>query len=75
MKKSARRVKYSDHLNTGIVLYSHPPNTRPSGIRMVIFRTLFKSGFQMVKWHNLAAILFLAYENRTFFVRFSNGEN
>jgi hypothetical protein len=25
--------------------YSEPPNTRPSGIQMVIFRTLFKSGF------------------------------
>jgi hypothetical protein len=33
--------------------YSDPPNTRPSGIRMVIFRTLFGSGFQMVKGSHL----------------------
>jgi hypothetical protein len=35
---------------------------RTAGIRMVIFRTLFVSGFRMV----LAAILFLPFENRTF---------
>jgi hypothetical protein len=29
--------------------YSEPPNTGLSGIRMVIFQTLLKSGFQMVK--------------------------
>jgi hypothetical protein len=32
-----------------IILYSEHPNTGPSGIRMVIFRTLFVSGFRMVK--------------------------
>jgi hypothetical protein len=36
------------------MLYNELPNTGLSGIRMVIFRTVFKSGFQMV----LAAILF-----------------
>jgi hypothetical protein len=36
------------------VKYSEPPNTGLSGIQMVIFRTVFKSGFQMV----LAYILF-----------------
>jgi hypothetical protein len=40
--------------------YSRPPNTEPSDIRMVIFRTLFITGFQMV-----AAILFLPFEIRT----------
>ena len=34
-------------------LYSEQLNTRPSGIQMVIFRTLFVSGFRMA----LAAIL------------------
>jgi hypothetical protein len=34
-------------------LYSEPPNTGLSGIRLVIFRTLFVSGFLM----DLAAIL------------------
>jgi hypothetical protein len=29
--------------------YSDPPDTGPSGIRMIIFWTLLKSGFQMVK--------------------------
>jgi hypothetical protein len=40
--------------------YSTPPNTGLSGIRMVIFRTIFLSGFQMV-----SAILFLLFEIRT----------
>jgi hypothetical protein len=39
--------------------YSIPLNTEPSGFRMVTFRTLFLSGFQM------AAILFLPFENWT----------
>jgi hypothetical protein len=43
------------------LLYSEPTNTGPSGIRMVIFRTLFVSGFRMA----LAAILFFPFENRT----------
>jgi hypothetical protein len=42
------------------IKYSNPPNTGLSGIQMVIFRTLFVSGFQMV-----AAILFLSFEIRT----------
>jgi hypothetical protein len=33
--------------------YSDPPNTGPSGIQMVIFRTLFVSGIQMVLAANL----------------------
>ncbi len=43
-------------IETGIgtgVMYSDPPNTGPSGFRMVIFRTLLKSGFQMVKGTHL----------------------
>jgi hypothetical protein len=41
----------------GDEVYSNPPNTKLSGIQMVIFRTLFVSGFQMV-----VAILFLPFE-------------
>jgi hypothetical protein len=41
--------------------HGEPPNTGLSGIRMVIFRTLFKSGFRMA----LAAILLKPFENRT----------
>jgi hypothetical protein len=33
--------------------YSEPPSTRPSGIQMVIFWTLFVSGFRMVLAVNL----------------------
>jgi hypothetical protein len=42
-------------------MYSEPPNTGPSGIRMVIFRTLFKSGYRMA----LAAILLKPFKNWT----------
>jgi hypothetical protein len=44
--------------------YSEPPNTGLSGIGMVIFWTLLKSGFRMV----LAAILCLQFENQTFLI-------
>jgi hypothetical protein len=50
-------------------LYSEPPNTRLSGIRMVIFRTLFVSSIWMV----LGAILLKNIQIPDFFVRFSNG--
>jgi hypothetical protein len=38
------------NLNPGYFpVYSEPPNTGLSGIQMVIYRTLFVSGFRMVK--------------------------
>jgi hypothetical protein len=54
-------------------MYSEPPNTGPSGIRMVIFQTLFKSGFQMVKGSHFVktiqkpewSAICLPFENRT----------
>jgi hypothetical protein len=33
-------------------IYSQHPNTGPSGIQMVIFQTLFGSGYQMVRFSN-----------------------
>jgi hypothetical protein len=45
-----RKKEYSQHQKTG-----------PSGIQMVIFCTIFGSGFQMA----LAAILLKPFENRT----------
>jgi hypothetical protein len=47
-------------------MYSEPPKTGLSGIRMVIFRTLFVSGFRML----LAAILLKTIRKPDFFVRF-----
>ncbi len=52
------------------VVYSKHPNTEPSGIRMVTFRTLFVSSFQMVKtrwWPN-------TIRKPDKFVRFLNGK-
>jgi hypothetical protein len=44
---------YSDypktgHSSTGTTVYSKHPNTEPSGIRMVIPRTVFLSGFRIL---------------------------
>ncbi len=44
-----------------ITEYSAPPKTGLSSIQMVIFWTLFKSGFRMA----LAAILLKPFKNRT----------
>ncbi len=41
-------------------IYSNPPNTEQSSIRMVIFRTLFVSGFQMVGTGPICPDFFLA---------------
>jgi hypothetical protein len=53
------------NLNPEHVQYSQHPKTGPSGIQMVIFRTKFWSGFQMVGHLVLAAILLKPFENRT----------
>jgi hypothetical protein len=34
-------------------IYSNPPNTGPSGIRKVIFQTLFASGYQTVRFSDI----------------------
>ncbi len=70
-KTLSERKKYSLHeffqnINCSLlcskIKYSDPPNTGPSGIQMVIFRTLFKSGSRMKK----RPFCFLPFENRTF---------
>jgi hypothetical protein len=50
-----------NRIKINLAEYSQHPKTGPSGIQMVIFRTLFESRFQMA----LAAILFLPFKNRT----------
>jgi hypothetical protein len=47
-----RRVQFLNDPNFGFV-YSKHPNTEPSGIRMVTFRTLFGSSYQMVRILNV----------------------
>ncbi len=42
-------------------MYSKHPNTEPSGIRMVTFRTLFGSGYQMVRISNVQLFFRLDY--------------
>jgi hypothetical protein len=48
------KMKNKVTVNIRIPDYSEPPNTGPSGIQMVIFWTLFESGFQMVKGSHFA---------------------
>jgi hypothetical protein len=61
------RILFSDKISN----YSEPPNTRLSGIQMVIFRTVFGSGFWMLKTRWLPNLvfkwsaIFLPFENRT----------